>query len=186
MGKVESSQSVLLESLTNYYKDPAAFETFRLVSQGKAEECKMSLRILDWLVTNYSKKHHIVYQVNVGGRLVMVDIYRDYKLQLKGYSKKFFDPFCRRQRIVFNGLDTTCGQLNFFRWAQTYGVLQYALDHHDEIEQHMLETIEQRMAEADGEPGGNTSRGKRKRKELSKAAVKTYTRTVVKVKFTFT
>ena len=26
-------------------------------------------------------------------------VYIDYKLQLKGYSKKQFDPFCRRERI---------------------------------------------------------------------------------------
>ena len=60
----------------------------------------------------------------------------DYKNQLKAYSKKQFDPFCRRERIIINISDlswkifddkddnkckdneliTTVGQLNFFKW----------------------------------------------------------------------
>jgi activator of HSP90 ATPase len=66
----------------------------------------------------------------------------NYKNQLKAYSKKLFDPFCRRERISFQipGPDaflTTVGQLNFFRWALEKGILDYIKGHQPEIEKEM-------------------------------------------------
>jgi hypothetical protein len=57
-------------------------------------------------------------------------VYTNYKSQLKAYSKKLFDPFCRRERIMFQiqgyeMFQTTVGKLNFFRWALEKGVLDY-------------------------------------------------------------
>ena len=57
----------------------------------------ISLRVIDWFVTNYAKTHSTAYILN--GQEFLV--YRDYKSQLKAYSKKLFDPFCRRERIYF-------------------------------------------------------------------------------------
>ena len=69
-------------------------------------------------------------------------VYLDYKLQLKGYQKKQFDPFCRRSRINFyydgdKSLVTTVGQLNFFRWTIQNSVLTYISEHLEEIESDM-------------------------------------------------
>jgi hypothetical protein len=83
----------------------------------------ISIRLIDWFVTNYSKKMNVVYKVSNKEEPIVV--WQDYKSQLKGWSKKFFDPFCRRERILFkykdgnqtNEIMTTLGQLNFFRWA---------------------------------------------------------------------
>jgi hypothetical protein len=66
----------------------------------------------------------------------------NYKNQLKAYSKKLFDPFCRRERISFQipGHDaflTTVGKLNFFRWALEKGILDYIKGHQPEIEKEM-------------------------------------------------
>jgi hypothetical protein len=49
---------------------------------------------------------------------------------LKAYSKKLFDPFCRRERIMFQLAGqqpflTTVGKLNFFRWAIEKGIIDY-------------------------------------------------------------
>tara|TARA_Y100000385_G_C12884904_1_gene547394 strand:- start:129 stop:452 length:324 start_codon:yes stop_codon:yes gene_type:complete len=46
----------------------------------------------------------------------------NYRSQLKAFKKILFDPFRRRERIVFHydknkEISTTIGQLNFFRWA---------------------------------------------------------------------
>lgn len=92
----------------------------------------ISIRVLDWFVTNYSKKFNTVY------RLDNIDtnddkyfnVYLQYKCQLKSYKKKLFDPFCRKQRIAFyydsnKCVITTIGQLNFFKWALSYGILLY-------------------------------------------------------------
>jgi hypothetical protein len=66
----------------------------------------------------------------------------NYKNQLKAYSKKMFDPFCRRERISFQipgheAFLTTVGKLNFFRWAIEKGILNYIKGHQPEIEKEM-------------------------------------------------
>ena len=98
----------------------------------------MSLRLIDWFVTNYSKKNNIGYVIENQEFLV----YNNYKSQLKAYSKKMFDPFCRRERIMFQIGDkpvfvTTVGKLNFFRWAIEKGVLDYINEHQETIETEM-------------------------------------------------
>jgi hypothetical protein len=69
-------------------------------------------------------------------------VYMNYKNQLKAYSKKLFDPFCRRERISFQipgheAFLTTVGKLNFFRWAIEKGILDYIKGHQPEIEKEM-------------------------------------------------
>ena len=171
---VEAKQDVLLRALEAFYDD-AAFDMFKSILDGRT---KVSLRVLDWLVTNYAKKHNIVYQVTVHDREVTFNMFLEYKSQLKAYSKRHFDPFSRRERVCFRGVNTTCGQLNFFKWAMQYGVLEYARRNHDAIEHDMLQSIQHRYAH--GPRGAET-----KRKELSKAAIKTCTTTLVKVKVKF-
>ena len=53
----------------------------------------------------------------------MFTVHVAYKSSLNGYSKKLFDPFCRTERIEFQGLTTTCGQLNFIRWVLSNGIV---------------------------------------------------------------
>jgi hypothetical protein len=91
----------------------------------------ISIRVLDWFVTNYSKKFNVIYEINsVYTDDKYFNVYLQYKCQLKSHKKKLFDPFCRKQRIAFHYdnnkcVVTTIGQLNFFRWAIEYGVLSY-------------------------------------------------------------
>jgi hypothetical protein len=105
---------------------------------------KISLRIIDWFATNYAKKYFTVYAINneysKGSRRFKV--YVDYKLKLKAYSKKRFDPFCRWDRITIpykNGtfIQTTIGQLNFFKWAIENDIVQYIEQHYDTVEDDM-------------------------------------------------
>ena len=58
------------------------------------------------------------------------------------YSKRQFDPFCRRDRIHFyytptHKVETTVGQLNFFRWAIENHVVEYVAAHLQDIESAM-------------------------------------------------
>ena len=105
---------------------------------------KISLRIIDWFATNYAKKYFTVYAINneysKGSRRFKV--YVDYKLKLKAYSKKRFDPFCRWYQITIpykNGtfIQTTIGQLNFFKWAIENDIVQYIEQHYGTIEDDM-------------------------------------------------
>lgn len=102
-------------------------------------ETRISLRIIDWFVTNYAKKNYIVYDLPNQPRF---KVHNDYKVRLKSYSKRFFDPFCRWERILIpfgedQDMETTIGQLNFFKWSIENGILDYIEANYDEIEADM-------------------------------------------------
>ena len=104
----------------------------------------ISLRIMDWFVTNYSKKHYTVYDLEGSGTPPKrFKVYVDYKLKLRAYSKKRFDPFCRWERINVphmggtTYIQTTLGQLNFFKGAIENQVLRYIHDNYSVIESDM-------------------------------------------------
>lgn len=171
-----SRKDVLLESLHKFYAESDHLAQFTLYTS-KKNAC-ISLRLLDWLVTNYSKKRNVVLNSSDGKTFNM---FVEYKAQLKAYSKKFFDPFCRRDRITVtnsNGesQETTVGQMNFLRWCMRTGVIQYAIQNREAIEADMLcvSKLRESKPSADG-----------KRQELSVAAIKACTKTFchVTVKF---
>ena len=142
--------SVLYDSLQRYYNTNNNINKFYDNIQG---DKKISLRIIDWFVTNYSKKNNIFYEIykksndeltfdSVGNKLhKQINIYHAYKSQLKSYSKKKFDPFCRRDRLNFEckgyKVETTLGQLNFFKWALDNMITDYILLHYKDIEEDM-------------------------------------------------
>lgn len=132
------------------------------------KESSLSLRALDWLVTNYAKKFPVVYTVTPANcPPVVINVYRSYKSWLWNHKRKSFDPFRRGQRVFFQAGDktyeSTVGQLNFFYWAARYGVLDYARANIDAIEKDQACTVKQA---GDGE---ETSAKKRKRRQLSQA-----------------
>ena len=47
-------------------------------------ESKISLRIIDWFVTNYAKKNFTVYNTHSGNN-ARFKVFYDYKLKLKAY-----------------------------------------------------------------------------------------------------
>ncbi|MFM7979984.1 MAG: hypothetical protein ACKPKO_11780, partial [Candidatus Fonsibacter sp.] len=56
-------------------------------------------RVLDWFVTNYSKKNNIIYELSEDSSSERYfNVFLQYKCQLKAYKKKMFDPFCRKTR----------------------------------------------------------------------------------------
>ena len=125
-------------------------------------EFNISLRVIDWFVTNYCKKNNIFWIEN-NSRFV---VYLSYKLQLKAYSKKYFDPFCRRDRIYFSiknndYIETTVGQLNFFRWIIEHNIINYIKNNYEDIEKYMQNTIKLDLEK------------NIKRRQLSKSATKT-------------
>ena len=106
---------ILLESLMDFYRDPDNATTFEgLISKNGG----MSLRMLDWFCTDYAKENRIIYKKKNGKQFF---VHVGYKSGLKGFQKKFFDPFCRTKRIhVSIGqslLTTTIAQMNFVKWC---------------------------------------------------------------------
>ena len=65
------------------------------------QQTKISLRLLDWLVTNYAKKYDVSYHLSRDSHGLPISLYESYKVQLKRYGKKLFDPFRRKSRVYF-------------------------------------------------------------------------------------
>jgi hypothetical protein len=133
--KIQCKQELIVSSLQRFYSTRPDLPELVKLLQGTSE---ISLRLVDWFVTNYSKTHSTSYILN-GQEFV---VYMNYKNQLKAYSKKLFDPFCRRERIQFQipgheAFITTVGKLNFFRWAIEKDILTYIKLHQPEIEKEM-------------------------------------------------
>jgi hypothetical protein len=133
--KIHCKQELIVASLQRFYNEQENIDEILQILQGTSA---ISLRLIDWFVTNYAKTHSTSYILNNQEFLV----YLNYKSQLKAYSKKLFDPFCRRERILFQIADrptflTTVGKLNFFRWAIEKGILNYIRLNSAEIEKEM-------------------------------------------------
>jgi hypothetical protein len=157
--KIQCKQELIITSLQKFYSDR---EDTAEVLQHLQGTSTISLRLIDWFVTNYAKQYNISYIIDSQEFLV----YMNYKSQLKAYSKKLFDPFCRRERIMFQlaGHEpflTTVGKLNFFRWAIEKGVLEYIKKNFEKIEKEMnLSAREfQRMRAETNSTGSSKSSG---------------------------
>lgn len=147
---LNSRRSVLMDKISEFFKERENFSILLPIVNG---ESNLSLRVIDFFVTNYAKKNEILYDiVTEDGKKEKFMVHYSYKAQLKAYSKRQFDPFCRRERIIFfvdevssdgemiechSKIRTTVGQLNFFRWAISNDVLNYIVDHISEIEYDM-------------------------------------------------
>jgi hypothetical protein len=121
--KIDCKPELIITSLQRFYATKPDIAKVMPYFLGTST---LSLRIIDWFVTKYCRKNFTHYTLD--GKDFIV--YRSYKGQLKAYSKQYFDPNCRRERIMFkiaqtDPFTTTIGQLNFFRWALECNVLDY-------------------------------------------------------------
>lgn len=145
--KLLSKESLLLQSLYSYYQEDNNIEKMLPIVTGSE---KVSLRVLDWFVTNYSKNFDTIYSIRKNNEQIKFNVYQDYKNKLKSYNKRFFDPFCRQNKknltnkIAFKCsqdkyIVTTIGQLNFFRWAIRNKVINFVENNLENISKHMNE-----------------------------------------------
>ena len=169
MQQIQSQEQWVLYRLEKFYSNTTHLEKVKSILHGTSP---LSLRLIDWFVTNYAKKYNVAYLTR-GQKHVIV--YLSYKSHLKAYSKKMFDPFCRWKRIKFQNFETTVGQLNFFEWAISDDVLEYL----EKNREHVQADMEARLHEAK-----ETSPNK-KRHELSHSATKSLARHDVNIKVSF-
>lgn len=206
-----SKKEVLLDSLMRFYQDPEHLKQFTLFT---GPNSPVSLRLLDWFATNFSKSRNVVYQTMRDGVPVAFNVFTEYKAVLRAYSKRFCDPFCRRDRIMIINSQgqrqyTTVAQMCFFRWAMQNQVLAYANRHKARIEEDMLMVSKRARGSSTPSPSppqparahhhhnqptttaahdeGNTpTSATAKRHELSVAAVKACTKSYCRVTVRFT
>jgi len=137
--RVQCKQDQIITWLQEFYTAPGNLEKLLPILQGSSS---ISLRLVDYFVTNYAKKMNTSFMQS--GRHFLV--YFNYKRELNAYSKRLFDPFCRRERIMFQarGMEpfvTTVGQLNFFRWFIEKEILDFVHANHGAIEKDMNTTL---------------------------------------------
>ena len=164
--RVQCRQDFIVQNLQTFYNEPGNLEKITPILKG---ESPISLRLVDWFITNYAKKNNTSYMMGTKQFLV----HFNYKRELKAYSKKLFDPFCRRDRIMFEALNqasimTTVGQLNFFRWFIEKKILDYIEDNRNAIEADMNASIKEHYSK----DGKKLQSGRRQRTELSRSAMK--------------
>tara|TARA_Y100000741_G_scaffold288550_2_gene228540 strand:+ start:1233 stop:1775 length:543 start_codon:yes stop_codon:yes gene_type:complete len=166
MSSYVTQNDLLLKNLMEFYKSEDKLNMMLRVING---ESRISLRIVDWFVTNYAKEKFIVYTLSNGNR---IKVYDSYKLNLRAYSKRRFDPFCRWDRITIpytnnTHIQTTIGQLNFFKWAIDNNILQYIEENYIEIEKDM-----NNRNSTSRKKNTDEKKNRKKREELSISAVK--------------
>jgi hypothetical protein len=120
-----SKSDVLLESLKRFFYEKQNSDKLADILDHKIG---LSLRNLEWFVTSYAKQKNVTFQTPKGTQFT---VHVAYKSSLDGYSKKLFDPFCRTERIEFQGFTTTVGQLNFLKWIIQNGIIDYILNNAD-------------------------------------------------------
>jgi hypothetical protein len=176
-----TQNELLLNNLMEFYKNENYLSRMLKIITG---ESKISLRIVDWFATNYAKKNYTLYTItDQTENVIRFKVYFDYKLKLKAYSKKRFDPFCRWDRISMpykNGtcIETTIGQLNFFKWAIENRVIEYIEENYETIEKDMNSrnsTSKRKELIVDN------SKTRKKREELSVSATKSIKKEEVEI-----
>jgi hypothetical protein len=187
-----TQNDLLMRNLMEFYGDKANIHKMMNIING---ESKISLRIVDWFVTNFAKKYYTVYDLQtqrISGQVEVsrFKVYNDYKLKLKAYSKKRFDPFCRWERISIpyddeKYMETTIGQLNFFKWAIENQIIDFIKMHYEEIENDMnaRNSTSKRKFSLDNKEATSSANDKtrKKREELSVSACKCIKKESVKI-----
>ena len=182
-----TQNDLLMNNLMEFYKKDDNLHKMLKIITG---ESKISLRIVDWFATNYAKKNFTLYNIeDTNGRTRRFKVYVDYKLKLKAYSKQRFDPFCRWDRISIpykdgTSIETTIGQLNFFKWCLENKVIQYIEENYDSIENDMNNRNSTSKRKESVNDSINT-KTRKKREELSVSATKSIKKEKVEIVVNF-
>ena len=151
-----SKEKLIINTIEQFYEDHKDYLSLvREISTGRNNT--VSLRILDWLVTNYARRRNtiIMHETKV------IHLHTAYKLFLASHSKKLFDAFRRRNRIFVTDdgkikydeiedpfMVSTVAQLVFFAWCFEIGVLDFAKanirDIEDDLRRYRARSLHQK------------------------------------------
>ena len=156
-----AKQRQQLATLAKFYSPDMLLNVLLPLIEPKCEpvitaqlDTSLSLRALDYLVTNYAKKYRPVYKVVPKGKTyeMSFNLYNEYHSWLNNYGRRTFDTFRRRQRVYFRVdvssdyyFATTAGQLYFVYFAYLYSVLDYARAHIRDIETDMATATKEHL-----------------------------------------
>jgi len=182
---ISTQNSVLRRCLLAYYDKGDNLQRMLSIING---ESKISLRIVDWFVTNYAKEFWTTYDViGSDGNARRFKVFKEYKQMLNSYSKMRFDPFCRWDREYLpygsHSIQTTIGQMNFFKWALENKIVDYIEENYEEIRADM--NSRNSTSKRKQQPADATNKTRKKRQELSICASKSIKKENVKITVRF-
>ena len=172
---IEKEKFVLRELIRFYDKDK--LEKIKpLINQ----EHDISLRLIDWTPTNYSKKKCIKYQLSNDK---IIDIYESYKNYMSSYKRNIlFDLFRRGKclKVIYGGsyIISSVKQLNSFRWVLEIDLLTYIAEHKEEIEEDHRRSLRRSAT-------NKTNKNRKQRQELSSSIYKKCLKHNYKITITF-
>jgi|UniRef100_A0AB38ZM00 hypothetical protein len=123
-----SKTDILLTSINNFYNQEESRTKLMTILN---KTSGISLRNLEWFITNYAKKNNTTFKTRDGK---LFTVHCAYKSSLDGYSKKLFDPFCRSEKFMYTipgtneEIYTTLAQLNFIKWCIKNNIIDYIID----------------------------------------------------------
>lgn len=131
---IEFLNNIYIDILKDYYKT-LNINSIKEIMEIISGNSILSLRLIDWVVTKYSKNYLFLVQTDTKD---IINVYISYKSQLKNYTKKFFDPFKRGIIINFKfndqlTINTTVGQLLFFKWLYENNIIKYIFNNRDTL-----------------------------------------------------
>jgi len=142
-GDLEITQELRLQQISCVLKKDYILKVVKPLIEGTHT---LSLRLLDFVCVNYSKKKPICLKLTMtSGHQVLWNLHQSYREWLKCWRRKNFDVFRRSKRINLTlenqKIVTTCGQLNFMTWLFKYDVIDYCTKNKVIIEKDMIETL---------------------------------------------
>lgn len=137
-------QELLLKNVVKYYTVTDGGRNLAKIIPVIERTSEVSLRLLDWFIVSYAKENDITYLWQ--GKAF--NVFSNYRQQLNHYSKRYFDAFRRHTRtfIIYESYDhpvveTTLGQLIFFRWCLENGIIEYVEKNENVLTEHMKSSI---------------------------------------------
>jgi len=149
-----------LEYLNNYYNtlDETDLNVIMNILNPKLNTItnKISLRFIEWVVIHYCAKYKIsinrltgeiipvnIKNVSFVNNTNIINIYNNYKVQLKTYSKEYFDLFKRQKRIEYTlknqqKIITTLAQLNFLKWIFENNIIKYIMNDYKNLHDNFI------------------------------------------------
>jgi len=128
------NNTILMESLNKFFDNKEYFTEMCSILQ---HHNIVSLRLLEFLFTRYSKRNQMLLFVN-NNPIYLADIYTE---GLRTHGKSKYDCFRRHTRVIFEKhgkkIETTLAQLHFFKHIIPTGVLEFAKQHLEEIKSEM-------------------------------------------------
>ena len=172
---ITEKEKIVSKELARFYDKEKIEKIKPIINQ----EHDISLRLIDWTLTNYSKKNCIKYKLS-NGRII--DVFESYKNYMTSYKRNIlFDLFRRGKcsKVIYGtGKDdfiiSGIKQLNSFRCVLEIELIEYIIKNKEKIETDMRISLRRSAVKkyAKGDKTEKSEKSRKKRQELSSSIYK--------------